>query len=135
MALPNAILINLGQATRGHVDLVVQRLTTVQLDQVSELGELVERVKQKKITLAQAIRQMDGILIKRPRFNSLMIIVGYVISCIGLTMLFRPELRAILITARAGILVGLMVLWSQKAAAFQPVAAGYRCNRGVDSDL
>jgi uncharacterized membrane protein YjjP (DUF1212 family) len=84
MALPNAILINLGQATRGRVDLVVQRLTTVQLDQVSELGELVERVKHKKITLVEAARQMDGILVKRPRFNSLMM------SGIR-SILFRPQ--------------------------------------------
>ncbi len=47
-----------------------------------------------------------------------MVIFGYFLSCIGLTMLFRPELRSLLITGAAGILVGIMVMWSQKQPRF-----------------
>jgi uncharacterized membrane protein YjjP (DUF1212 family) len=118
MALPNVIMIELGHSSRGRVDFAVQRLTTLQLDIVSEFAELVEGVKQKLIPLAQAVRQIDQILAKKPRFNPAMVILGYFVSCIGLTMLFRPELRSLLITGAAGILVGLMVLWSQKQPRF-----------------
>lgn len=118
VALPNLILIDLGGSGKGQVDLTVQRLTSIQLDQISEMGELVERVRQKEITPAQASQQMDQILVKEPRFNSLLIVLGYVISCIGLTMLYRPEPRAMLITGTTGILVGLMVLWSKKLPRF-----------------
>jgi uncharacterized membrane protein YjjB (DUF3815 family) len=61
---------------------------------------------------------MDRILAKTPRFNSVLIILGYLLSCMGLTMLFRPEPRSLLITGTMGILVGLMVLWSQKHPRF-----------------
>jgi uncharacterized membrane protein YjjP (DUF1212 family) len=114
MALPNLIMIKLGQSSQGRVDFAVQRLTTLQLDQVSEFMELIDQVKQKKIHLADAARQMDRILAKMPRFSSVIIIFGYFISCIGLTMLYRPEPRSLLITGATGILVGLMVLWSRK---------------------
>ena len=118
MALPNYVMIKLGQSTRGRVDFAVQRLTTLQLDQVSETMELIDRVKQKAIQLAEAASHMDRILAKSPRFNSVMMVLGYFVSCIGLTMLFRPEPRSLLITGAAGLLVGLMIVWSGKLPRF-----------------
>ena len=118
MALPNVIMIELGPSQHGQVDFAVQSLTTLQLDQVSEIADLIDRVKQKNIPLANAAVRMDRILTKPPRFKSAMVIFGYFLSCIGLTMLFRPELRSLLITGAAGILVGLMVLWFRKWPRF-----------------
>jgi uncharacterized membrane protein YjjP (DUF1212 family) len=118
MALPNYIMIKLGQSTHGQVDFAVQRLTTLQLDQISEFGELIDRVKEKTIPLAEAALQIDRIVAKKPRFSPGIVIFGYVLSCVGLTMLFRPEIRSLLITGVAGILVGLLVLWSQKRPRF-----------------
>jgi uncharacterized membrane protein YjjP (DUF1212 family) len=118
VALPNVIMIELGHSSHGRVDITVQRLTTVQLDRVSEISELVDRVKQKDLPLAQAAQRMDQILAKKPRFRPAMVIFGYFLSCIGLTMLFRPELRSLLVTGAAGILVGLMVLWSERQPRF-----------------
>jgi uncharacterized membrane protein YjjP (DUF1212 family) len=81
---------------------------------VSEFVELVDQVKQKNIPLAQATQLIEQIMAKKPRFNPAMVIIGYFLSCIGLTMLYRPELRSLLVTGAAGILVGLMVLWFEK---------------------
>ena len=118
MALPNLIMIELGPQQHGRVDFAVQSLTTLQLDQVSEIAELIDRVKQKNIPLVDAAIQADRILTKPPRFKSVMVIFGYFLSCVGLTMLFRPELRSLLITGATGILVGLMVLWFRKQPRF-----------------
>ena len=51
MALPNVIMIQLDDLSRGHVELAVQRLTSMQLDKVSAFAELVDRVKHKQISL------------------------------------------------------------------------------------
>jgi len=118
MALPNVIMIELSQSIHGRVDFAVQRLTSLRLDKVSEMAELIDRVIQKNIPLAEASLQMDRILAKPARFNSAFIVFGYFLSCIGLTMLFRPESRSLLITGVAGILVGLMVQWSRKQPRF-----------------
>jgi uncharacterized membrane protein YjjP (DUF1212 family) len=118
MALPNVIMIELSRSARGRVDFAVQRLTSLQLDQVSELVELIDRVKQKTIRLADATAQIDRILAKPPRFNSVWVIFGYFLSCIGLTLLFRPEIRSLLITGATGILIGILVLWFQKQPRF-----------------
>ncbi len=58
VALPNVVLIQLNHSIRGQVDVAVQRLTTLQLDQVSELAEMIDQVKHKKIPLAQASQQI-----------------------------------------------------------------------------
>jgi uncharacterized membrane protein YjjP (DUF1212 family) len=118
LALPNYIMIELGQSGRGRVEFAVQRLTTLQLNQISEIVELIDRVKQKSISLADASGNMDRILAKKPRFPPVVEIFGYLLSCVGLTMLFRPELRSLLITGAAGILVGLMVVGSRKQPRF-----------------
>jgi uncharacterized membrane protein YjjP (DUF1212 family) len=113
MALPNLIMLKLGHASFGRLDFVVQRLTTLQLDKVSEFVELIDHVRKKSISLAQADLQMDRILAKNPRFGPVLIIFGYFLSCIGLTMLFRPDLNSLFITGTAGILVGLITLVSR----------------------
>jgi uncharacterized membrane protein YjjP (DUF1212 family) len=110
VALPNVVLLELNHSMRGQVDFVVQRLTTLQLDQVSELSEITDQVKQKEIPLHQAAQELDRILVKPPRFKPAVGVLGYFLSCIGLTMLFRTDPRSLLITGTMGILVGLM-LW------------------------
>lgn len=126
MALPNFLMIKLGHASPARVDFAVQRLTTLQLDQISEFMELIDRVKRRAIPLADAARQIDRILAKSPRFNPPTVVFGYCLSCVGLTMLFRPELRSLLITGVAGILVGLIIQWFRRRPRFNlllPVVA------------
>jgi uncharacterized membrane protein YjjP (DUF1212 family) len=118
VALPNVILLQLNHTSRGQVDCAVQRLTSLQLDQVSELAVLTDRVRNKKIPLDQASRELDQILAKPPRFKPVIGVLGYFLSCVGLTMLFRPDPRSLLITGAMGILVGLMLLWVQKQPRF-----------------
>jgi uncharacterized membrane protein YjjP (DUF1212 family) len=113
MALPNLIMIKLGHSSLGRIDFAVQRLTTLQLDKVSEFVELIDKVRKKNISLANATRQMDQILVKNPRFGPTLVIFGYFLSCVGLTMLFRPEPRSLMIAGAAGILVGLITLLSR----------------------
>jgi uncharacterized membrane protein YjjP (DUF1212 family) len=88
VALPNVILIQLGHSSHGQVDCAVQRLASLQLDQVSELAEMIDQVKHKKVPLDQANQQLDRILTKKPRFKPAIVMLGYFLSCIGLTMLF-----------------------------------------------
>ena len=118
VALPNVIMIQLGHSSRGRVDFAVQRLTTLQLDQASELAEIIDQVKNKSIPLPEASRQMDRSLAKKPRFSSLIVILGYFLSGIGLTLLFRPDPRSMLVTGFMGLLVGLMVWGFEKQPRF-----------------
>jgi uncharacterized membrane protein YjjP (DUF1212 family) len=118
MALPNVIMIRLGETSLGQIDFAVQRLTTVQLDKVSAFMELVDQVKNKEIPLSQAVNQIDQIEAKKIRFHPFVVIFGYFLSCIGLTMLFRPEFRSLIITGVSGILVGLIALLFKKSSRY-----------------
>jgi uncharacterized membrane protein YjjP (DUF1212 family) len=118
VALPNVVLIQLDHSSRGRVEFAVQRLTMLQLDHVSELAEIIDQVRHKKIPLDQASGQMDRILAKSPRFKPAVGVLGYFLSCVGLTMLFRPDPLSLLITGTMGVLVGLMLWGFQKMPRF-----------------
>lgn len=118
VALPNILMIKLGQTSHGVVDFTVQRLTHLRLDQVSELIQLIDNVQRKLVSPADAIRKVDYLLLKPHRFHPVIIVFGYFLSCIGLTLLFRPELLPLIVTGTAGILVGALTLWSQKWPRF-----------------
>ena len=118
VALPNEVWLQLSHSSRGRIEFAVQRLTLLQLDQVSELAELIDQVKSKKIPLDQANQSLERILTKPPRFKPAIVILGYFLSCVGLTMLFRPDPRSLLITGSMGILVGLMLWGFQKQPRF-----------------
>jgi uncharacterized membrane protein YjjP (DUF1212 family) len=118
VALPNVVLIQLNHSSRGRVEFAVQRLTTLQLDQVSELAEIIDQVRWKKVALDRASQELDRIIAKPPRFKPAVGVLGYFLSCVGLTMLFRPDPRSLLITGLMGILVGLMLWGFQKMPRF-----------------
>jgi uncharacterized membrane protein YjjP (DUF1212 family) len=111
VALPSILMIKLGQSAQGQVDFTVQRLTTLPLDQISELVELIDRLQRRHVLPGEAAREVDRILAKPARFNSAVVIFGFFLSSIGLTMLFRPEATALLVTGAMGILVGAIILW------------------------
>jgi uncharacterized membrane protein YjjP (DUF1212 family) len=117
-ALPNVILIKLGQTSQGVVDFTVQRLTSLKLDQVSELMQLIDKVRRKLIQPREAVSQLDRIQARSHRFSSAAIVFGYLLSCVGLTLLHQPQLRSLAVTGAAGILVGTMVLWFQRRPHF-----------------
>jgi uncharacterized membrane protein YjjP (DUF1212 family) len=117
-ALPNIILIKLGQSSQGVVDFTVQRLTSLKLDQVSELMQLIDRVRRKLILPREAVSQLDRIQARPHRFSPAAIIFGYFLICIGLTLLHQPQLRSLAVTGAAGIIVGAMVLWFQRRPHF-----------------
>ncbi len=128
LALPNFLIIKLGKSSQGRVDLAIQQLTTVQLDQVSEFVELIDRLLKKMVAPRDVSQEIDRIFAKKPRFGPVIEIFGYVLSCVGLTMLYRPETRSMIITGTAGIMVGLLVLGFRRQPRFNillPVFAAF----------
>ncbi len=128
VALPNILMTKLDRPPYGIVDFTVQQLTSLKLDQMSELVLLVDQLQRKLIQPATAIQQLDRILVKPHRFNAATVILGYFLSCIGLTLLFRPDMVALAITGAVGVLVGIITLWFQRWPRFDlllPVIAAF----------
>jgi uncharacterized membrane protein YjjP (DUF1212 family) len=126
MALPNFLIIKLSKSASVRLDFALQRLTSVPLNQVSALVELIDQVKRKTIPLAMASQQIDQIQEKKQRFGPILVVIGYVLSCIGLTMLFRPEPKSLIVAAIGGFLVGLLMLlsrWQPRFDLLIPVIA------------
>ena len=126
IALPNILMLKIGSSIHALADFSVQRATSLALNQISALGVLVDRVKGKRILPGEASQQVDRILALQPRFNYVAVVIGYVISIVGLTMRFRVDSIAIWITAAAGLLVALLILLFRKWPRFNlllPVVA------------
>ncbi len=95
----------------------MQRLTTLQLDQMSELVELIDRVKQKKIHLAEAShRSIASWPSTAFQFSDGNLWIFLVLHWADHA--FPARSARLLITGATGILVGLMVLWFQKQPRF-----------------
>lgn len=110
VALPNILMIKIGQETQVLTDFSVQRPMTLPLNQTSALVVLIDQVQQKKILPAEASRQMGHILAMPARFSSGLVFLGYILSIVGLTMLFRLDAEALLVTGGVGVLVSLLIL-------------------------
>jgi uncharacterized membrane protein YjjP (DUF1212 family) len=109
--LPNILMIRVGETTSAVLDVTTQRLTTLRLDQMSDLALLIDRVKQRRLTPLEAARRVDQIRATAPRFGAAAIVAGYVLLVIGLTLRMRPAWDALIVTSALGLLVGLMLVW------------------------
>jgi len=111
--LPNILMIRLGQTTSPSavLDVTTQRLTSLRLDQMSDLAVLIDQVKQRRLTPLEAARQVDRIRSSAPRFGPALIVAGYTLLVVGLTLRMRPAWDAIIIASGLGLLVGLMLVW------------------------
>jgi uncharacterized membrane protein YjjP (DUF1212 family) len=128
VALPNTILIKLGESPLPAVDFSVQGLTSLKLDQMSELGQLIDKVQRGLVLPREAVAQVDRVLAMPHRFRAATVIAGYFLSSIGLTLLYRPDLLSLVVTGAAGILVGAMTLWFEGRPRFKlllPVIAAF----------
>jgi uncharacterized membrane protein YjjP (DUF1212 family) len=109
--LPNILMIRLGQTTSAVLDVTTQRLTSLRLDQMSDLAVLIDQVKQRRLAPLEAARRVDQIRASAPRFGSALIVAGYALLVVGLTLRMRPAWDAIIIASGLGLLVGLMLVW------------------------
>jgi uncharacterized membrane protein YjjP (DUF1212 family) len=110
IALPNILMLKLGNSVHEVMDFTVQRPTSLPLNQLSALGVLIDNVKAKRIQPVEASRQVDRILSLQPRFKAAAITAGYILSSIGLTLLFRTDPMSLLVTGGTGLLVALLIL-------------------------
>ncbi len=127
VALPNTLMIKLGNASTGGIsDFSVQKQEGIYLNRVSAISVLIDDVKARRIPPGQASEEIDRILSIPPRFSAWIRTAGYVIATVGLTLRFRPDPLVLLITACLGLLVALMVEYFQKRPRYNlllPVAA------------
>jgi uncharacterized membrane protein YjjP (DUF1212 family)/uncharacterized membrane protein YjjB (DUF3815 family) len=110
VALPTVLMLKLGESVNELTDFAVQRTTSLPLNQFSALLETIDDVTLKRISPSEASQRVDDIRTLGPRFGPAIVVLGYVVSIIGLTLRFRPDLQALAVTASAGLFVALLVL-------------------------
>jgi uncharacterized membrane protein YjjP (DUF1212 family) len=109
--LPNILMIRLGESASAVLDVSTQRLTSLRLDQMSDLAVLIDQLKQRFLTPLEAAERVENIRSAAPRFGPLPMVGGYTLLVIGLTVRMRPAWDALLVTGVLGLLVGLLLVW------------------------
>lgn len=126
VAFPNLLIIKLGDSTSSVLDITTQPANALMLNQTSDLASLIEKMLHGQIQPGEASGQIDRILEKRPRFGRPMILFGYVLAVMGLTLRLQPRLETVLISAFLGLLAGLVLIGMQRWPRYQifaPVVA------------
>ena len=126
IALPNILMVKLGESGSTLLDMSTQRLSTLRLDQTSALAEMIDQVKRCRLSPAEAARRVDQIRARPARFGPVIMVAGYVLLVVGLTLRMRPAWDALIVTGVLGLLVGLMQLWFRRHPRFallEPVLA------------
>lgn len=98
----------------------------LRLDQVDSLYKLIEEVKAKPISPADAIDRLEAIVESEPRFRGLTRILGHAVVTVGLGLLLTNALPALIILAALGLLVGVLKLIAERVQVLSialPVAA------------
>ena len=119
VALPNILIIKLTDESESTIDLTTQQPSTLLLNEASELADLIEQLEQHTIPLNEALKRIDRIQKISPRFNSLMILLGYVIAVTGLTLRLYPKFEIVLLSACLGFIAGVFLVGMKRFPRFR----------------
>jgi len=122
VALPNILIVKLGESQSATLDISTDLPGALRLNQASDLAILIDDLYRRRITPSQASSGIDRIMQKPPRFNQWIILLGYVISVIGLTLRLQPQVQIIFLTGALGLLVGLIQAGVQRFPRYQVLA-------------
>lgn len=106
VAFPTAIFISVEDGTGERVTLAEGPVSSLRLDQISDIYTLGASVQRKELTPGQGLEQLNRIMRKAPRFGVAGAICGHTILSFGLAMLLLPSLGNILLATLLGTFVG-----------------------------
>lgn len=106
VAFPTAIFISVDDGTGERVTLAEGPVSSLRLDQISDIYTLGSSVQRKELTPGQGLEQLNRIMRKAPRFGLVGTICGHTILSFGLAMLLLPSLGNILLATLLGTFVG-----------------------------
>jgi uncharacterized membrane protein YjjP (DUF1212 family) len=125
---PTMIMVKLGAEESAPLAAtnVSQQLPLLQLNQISEVYELIYQAESAEITPAEGTKRLKQIFSEKPRFGSVGIFVGYIIFALGLGMLLQPTPQELVVSGVFGAVVGTLIILSQNRPQFSlilPVVA------------
>ncbi len=125
---PTMIMVKLGTEESAPLAAsnVSQQLPLLQLNQVSEVYELIYQAENAEIVPTEGTKRLKQIFSQKPRFGPLGIFVGYMLFVLGLGMLLQPTLQELLVSGLFGAIVGTLIILSQNRPQFSlilPVVA------------
>lgn len=125
---PTMIMVKLGTEESAPLAAtnVSQQLPLLQLNQVSEVYELIYQAENAEIAPAEGTKRLKQIFSQKPRFGPAGIFVGYILFALGLGMLLQPTLQELVVSIVFGAIVGTLIILSQNRPQFSlilPVVA------------
>lgn len=127
LVLPTTVFVRTGpEEAADTVDFAQVGQQSLRLDQVDRLYALMADIKAHRPPPAAASRRLAEIMAAPPQFSAPIMIVGHVVSTVGLGLLRGPVAAALVGYVALGLLVGLLRLVADRWRALAlvlPVAA------------
>lgn len=108
VAFPSALFILVNDGEKDHVTLAEGPLSSLRLDQISDVYMLGGAAGRGEISPRDGLKQLTMVMHKSPRFGIAGSIVGHMILTIGIAMMFMPALANIGTAAVLGLVIGLV---------------------------
>lgn len=108
VAFPTAIFISLHDAQGEHVTLAEGPLSSLRLDQMSDVYDLADAAQATTITPREGLTRLTTILKKPVRFGDAGFHIGHVVLAVGIAMVLNPSPVNVGVVAVLAVIVGLM---------------------------
>jgi uncharacterized membrane protein YjjP (DUF1212 family) len=106
VAFPTAIFISVDDGTGERVTLAEGPISSLRLDQISDVYTLGAEVQKREKTPAEGLAELTAILRKPARFGTFGIIAGHTVISTGLAMVLMPTPGNLIAAALLGTFVG-----------------------------
>ena len=126
-ATPTAIFASLEHDGTERTILIRVDLGEVDLEKLSRLDVLLERVIRAEVTPADASRAIDEIVAAAPRYRGVMVVLGFAIASAAASRFFGGGWREFAVGGVVGLATGLLALvtarFPGRFRVFEPLAA------------
>ena len=126
-AMPTALFATLGDEEVQRTYMVRTTPKDVDLEKLSELNHVIERLHNDEIDIVDAYEEINTISKKKPRYNTTMIAFAIGMASASLAGLFQGSWVDVLVAFLMGLMTATIVLFSTKhkhlALLYTPIAA------------
>lgn len=125
--LPTGVFVRIGSGESATVDFAPADVSSLRLDQISSLYDLLEQAKTTRLPPTEGVRRLAEIRDSEPRFPAWIRVVGHAALTAGLGLVLNSDPRALAGYLVLGAVVGLLRLLADRvevlAMALPVVAA------------
>lgn len=121
LVLPTALVVSVPGAADVKTEVSSARRRTLRLDQIDDIIHLVNAAERGDVSIEQGRAELARIRESDPPFGPSLVLMGYVLSTVGIALLLRAGWREVILAAVLGLGIGQFRRATQRfGVSYQP---------------